>query len=106
MSSDGGKSSDRASADSEQLGEPVAWAKDLSHELLGVIIDVEEGDGFDEVCLNTIKRVCSQLATPQQRKPLTTEQIWEAVKDLGEDSSWRHIVDAIEAAHGIKEKNT
>jgi hypothetical protein len=35
--------------------------KDLSHDLLGVIIDVEEGDGFDDVCLNTIKRVCAKL---------------------------------------------
>ena len=36
--------------------------KELSHELLGVIIDTQEGDGFDEVCLNTVKRVCSKLA--------------------------------------------
>jgi hypothetical protein len=35
--------------------------KELSHELLGVIIDTEEGDGFDDVCLNTVKRVHSAL---------------------------------------------
>ena len=32
------------------------------HELLGVITDVEEGDGFDDLCLNTVKRVAEHLA--------------------------------------------
>jgi hypothetical protein len=36
--------------------------KSLSQELLGVIVDVEEGKGFDETCLNTIKRVHNILA--------------------------------------------
>jgi len=35
--------------------------KNLSYELLGVIIDIEEGDGFDDVCFKTIKRVHSTL---------------------------------------------
>ena len=35
--------------------------KELSWELDGVIIDIEDGDGFDEVCLNTIKRVQASL---------------------------------------------
>jgi hypothetical protein len=33
----------------------------LSYELLGVIVDVEQGPGFDSVCLNTVKRVHSIL---------------------------------------------
>ena len=33
-----------------------------SHELMGVIADVEEGDGFDDVCLSTVKRVADHLA--------------------------------------------
>jgi len=33
-----------------------------SYELMGVITDVEEGDGFDDVCLNTVKRVAENLA--------------------------------------------
>jgi hypothetical protein len=33
-----------------------------SYELMGVITDVEEGDGFDDVCLNTVKRVAEHLA--------------------------------------------
>lgn len=33
----------------------------LSYELLGVIVDVEQGPGFDNVCLHTIKRVHSIL---------------------------------------------
>ena len=36
--------------------------RDLSHELMGVIVDVEQGDGFDNVCLKTVKRVYSELA--------------------------------------------
>mgnify|MGYP003341132189 CR=1 FL=1 len=32
------------------------------HELLGVIVDTEEGDGFDSVCLDTVKRVAEYLA--------------------------------------------
>jgi hypothetical protein len=36
--------------------------KHQSYELMGVITDVEEGDGFDDVCLNTVKRVADHLA--------------------------------------------
>jgi hypothetical protein len=31
--------------------------RDQFYELEGVIIDTEDGDGFDQVCLNTVKRV-------------------------------------------------
>jgi len=33
-----------------------------SYELMGVITDVEEGDGFDDVCLSTVKQVAEHLA--------------------------------------------
>jgi hypothetical protein len=33
-----------------------------SLELAGVVIDTEQGDGFDHVCLDTVKRVESWLA--------------------------------------------
>jgi len=36
--------------------------KHQSYELMGVIADVEQGDGFDDVCLNTVKRVAEHLA--------------------------------------------
>lgn len=36
--------------------------KELFYELEGVITDVEQGDGFDDVCLGTIKRVQSEIA--------------------------------------------
>jgi hypothetical protein len=36
--------------------------RNLSYQLLGVIIDTEEGSGFDGVCLNTVKRVHNYLA--------------------------------------------
>ena len=36
--------------------------KHQSYELMGVITDVEEGDGFDDVCLSTVKRVAEHLA--------------------------------------------
>jgi len=36
--------------------------KHQSYELMGVITDVEEGDGFDDVCLSTVKQVAERLA--------------------------------------------
>jgi hypothetical protein len=36
--------------------------KHQSYELMGVITDVEEGNGFDDVCLGTVKRVAEHLA--------------------------------------------
>ena len=42
--------------------EHTSTNKRLSHELLGVIVDTEEGDGFDHVCLDTVKRVHNILA--------------------------------------------
>ena len=37
--------------------------QEQSYELAGVIIDTEEGDGFDHVCLHTVKRVHGYLAS-------------------------------------------
>jgi len=36
-------------------------ARRLAKELEGVIADVEEGDGFDDVCLDTVKYVRDAL---------------------------------------------
>lgn len=41
----------------------------LSFELLGVVIDAEQGHGFDPVCLDTIKRVRDQLHGIAGTKP-------------------------------------
>ena len=46
--------------------------KMLAYELEGVIVDTEDGEGFDQVCLNTIKRVQNQLF--ELAKQLTDNQ--------------------------------
>jgi hypothetical protein len=38
----------------------------LAYELMGVVADVEQGNGFDAVCLETIKRVMNALL---EKKP-------------------------------------
>jgi hypothetical protein len=35
--------------------------KKQSYELLGVIVDTEDHDGFDDICLDTVKRVAEYL---------------------------------------------
>jgi hypothetical protein len=37
-------------------------------ELMGVIIDIEQGGGFDETCLNTIKRVSEALSAARKER--------------------------------------
>jgi len=46
--------------------------KMLAYELTGVIVDVEQGNGFDEVCLDTVKRVQDRLF--ELAKQLTDNQ--------------------------------
>jgi len=47
---------------------------ELSYELAGVIIDTEEGIGFDSVCLNTVKQVHNSLASNQLTKHFGVEE--------------------------------
>ena len=36
--------------------------KQQSYELMGVLADIEEGDGFDDVCLHTLNRIQHYLS--------------------------------------------
>ena len=47
---------------------------ELSYELAGVIIDTEEGIGFDSVCLNTVKQVHNSLASNQLTEHFGVEE--------------------------------
>jgi hypothetical protein len=75
-------------------------AKQLRYELLGVITDVEEGIGFNDICLNTIKYVHKQLADLEPQREwvgLTDAEIEEF------DYYARDLVMDIEKA--LKERN-
>ena len=48
--------------------------KKQSYELTGVIVDTEEGDGFDHICLDTVKRVKSYLASNTLMKYFGVEE--------------------------------
>jgi hypothetical protein len=44
-----------------------------SRELTGVVVDTEQGGGFDNVCLDTVKRVESYLANDSIKKHFGVE---------------------------------
>lgn len=51
--------------------------KRLGYELSGVIADVEQGEGFDQICLDTLKRVETQLfAWATESIPLKHSEHW------------------------------
>ena len=83
-------------------------AAKLAKELDGVVVDVEEGDGFDDVCLDTVKYVRDQLAASPKREwqGLTEDEINEVLGgDIRDEPSGElKFVRAIEAK--LKEKNT
>ncbi|QDJ40327.1 hypothetical protein [Bordetella hinzii] len=55
----------------------------LAAELDGVIADVEQGDGFDEVCLKTLKRVRDALLSRYGRHAGETQPVaWVAADTL------------------------
>ena len=61
----------------------------------------EDPDEFTEM----IKQVIALAEQPAQQKPLTDEQIIEMYNEPRSDAEMLEFARAIEAAHGIKEKN-
>jgi len=86
----------------QEQQEPVAW---MMLNSSGDEISITESNlrhRQPAFVQNLWKNSTPLYTHPQQRKPLTDEQIWEIAKDL-EAPSWRQIVKTIEKAHGIKE---
>ena len=80
-------------------------AAKLAKELDGVIVDVEEGDGFDDVCLDTVKYVRDQLAASTKRE-------WQGLTDEEMHECWDSPLTPLGMKHArmieakLKEKNT
>ena len=79
-------------------------AAKLAKELDGVIADVEEGEGFDDVCLDTVKYVRDQLAASPKREwqGLTDEEIDDIYMGAGKHD----LIHARAIEAKLKEKNT
>jgi hypothetical protein len=75
--------------------EPVAW---LVGNNKWVYFDLTRAKFEAQILSNEIQPLYTK---PQQRKPLTDEEIWEVVEDC-EDNRLA-FARAIESAHGIKE---
>ena len=70
---------DPATVDLEKFAELIVQEcarlnLELSYELAGVIVDTEEGIGFDSVCLNTVKQVHNSLASRQLTEHFGVEE--------------------------------
>ena len=97
---------------SEQLGEPVAWVhadelEELSH-CNGMSVWAENALAHTEDSLSKQLLPSGYVAiytTPQQRKPLTVEQIAELLYKFESASAWYQFARAIEAAHGITKED-
>lgn len=103
---------DKKAENARELGiqmqpEPVTCAKQLSKELLGVITDVEEGEGFDNLCLDTIKYVYEQLATlpaaQRQWVGLEPDEILDALVSV-DPATKRLPIGFVRFAKGIEAK--
>ncbi len=98
----------------QEQGEPVAWCVTYNKELTGNIYENKRIAEMSKRNLdarygteNAERAVIPIYTTPQQRKPLTDEQIaemWDVVWEVAHRSTLFGIasfVRAIEAAHGI-----
>ena len=89
-------------SDGEAKDEPVAWVN------IDDLYDLEAGEDGDVPYVvrgneqpKNMPKAVPLYTTPPQRKPLTDEEIMDALK-LKSCDGYRAIVRAIEAAHGIK----
>jgi hypothetical protein len=79
----------------QEQGEPVAW----------IHPDWPDGySGFQSPVTTYITNGWVPLyTTPQQRKPLNKQKRIEIIESLEFENSQQELIDAVEAAHGIKE---
>ena len=85
--------------DKQEQGEPVAWIRGSGLEML----KLENGGVATVYASEGMSNYSTPLyTTPQQRKPLTDEQI-TALEYATDTLDFPQTVRAIEAAHGIKE---
>ena len=91
----------------QEQGEPVAWESVLGAVARGWCYEENANKTMDsELAVAIAKEVHALYTTPQQRKPLTDEQLEEiAAKFYPRSYGLEAFARAIEAAHGIKEKN-
>jgi len=83
--------------------EPVAW---ICYGAPGKRdIDFEESD-INELPIGTHLYTTPPAAQPEQRKPLTEPRIHKLWRGLAQGEGIEEFARAIEAAHGIKERNT
>jgi hypothetical protein len=82
----------------QEQGEPVAVM-----ELYTDGWDLVENINTD--WLETLPFGTKLYTTPKQRKPLTKEELQKILQEVS-GQGWEPLLRAIEAAHGIKEKNT
>jgi len=75
----------------QEQGEPVAW------------LCKKENGHFDVLTDKTCKKCFPVYTTPQQRKPLTDEQLLQCYLKANGLEFYKSFARAIEAAHGIKE---
>lgn len=68
------------------VAQSVAVTDDPYYNLLGVIIDIEEGSGFDAVCLQTLKRVLTALAKKPAPLKVPSDEVIAGL--------WKKAIDA------------
>jgi hypothetical protein len=101
------KALEEALAKQEQ-GEPVAWESVLGAVARGWCYEENANKTMDsELAVAIAKEVHALYTTPQQRKPLTQEQIDSIpLKNLNKyntTAAKKYLVRAVEAMHNIKE---
>jgi hypothetical protein len=95
----------------QEQGEPVAWESVLGAVARGWCYEENANKTMDsELAVAIAKEVYALYTTPQQRKPLTDDEIWKNDDIMAANSRYganfetlREVVRAVEVSHGIKE---
>jgi len=89
------------SAEAEKQ-KPVLWAENLTDPQPHAVTDLKYCSVAQHKSGEDLKYIPLYTA-PQQRKPLNKQQRIEIIESLEFENSQQELIDAVEAAHGIKE---